>query len=107
MQQETGTPAANSRLRHLDARPEKIGEPKPTSRAFLGAYRKGRQARRDGKRVTFCPYADKRGNYHNNVTFARSFIGFWEEGWNDERAGKPERYAVRAKRKPTDSPNWL
>jgi len=46
-----------------------------------GAFRKGREARRRGEPKSACPYEDKRDSYKNSVTFSRSFILAWNEGW--------------------------
>ena len=72
-----------------------------TSPALLGAYRKGRDARRAGDPRTSCPYKDKRGGHHGHVvTFSRAFMRMWRDGWDDERASVPERYCIRRKTPP-------
>ena len=73
-------------------------QPRQTSAAFAGAYQKGRVAARKGK-PRRAPYVDKRGAYHNMITFSQSFINFWHEGWDDEKAKKPERYTVKPRGK--------
>jgi ribosome modulation factor len=50
-------------------------------RAFVGAYRKGQQAARDGMSEADCPYEDLRDSYRNSVTFSRAFRRAWLEGF--------------------------
>ena len=50
------------------------------NRAHLGAYRKGWRAYFDGKMQHECPYQDKRGR-RNMVSWSRSFIWAWNDGW--------------------------
>ena len=50
--------------------------------AFLAAYRKGYQARLDGKSEKSCPYKDHR-TWYGGITFSRAFIHRWEDGWYD------------------------
>ncbi len=69
-----------------------------TTPAFFGTYQKGRAAARAGQSKDTCPYEDKRGGHHGQViTYSRSFISFWCDGWDDEKAGKPDRYGKRPK----------
>lgn len=65
-----------------------------TSRALLGAYRKGYAAGKAGKKRA-APYADHRTSHHNGKTFSQSFINYWNLGFDDAVSGKPERYATR------------
>ena len=68
-----------------------------TSRAFLGAYRKGRQAAADGKAPHQCPYDDLRGGKRGNIiTYSRTFRRMWHQGFHDERRGFGQRYCARA-----------
>jgi hypothetical protein len=46
-----------------------------------GAYRKGQEARLRGEPLSACPYTDKRETYKNSVTYSRSFVRAWREGW--------------------------
>lgn len=67
-----------------------------TTPAFFGTYQKGRKAARDGLPKSHCPYDDKRGGQHGQIiTYSRSFISFWEDGWDDETAKKPDRYGKK------------
>lgn len=52
--------------------------------AFDAAEEKGRQAARDGKSITDCPYVDKR-KPSGKLSWSRSFINAWTHGWQDER----------------------
>lgn len=70
-----------------------------TSRAFLGAYRKGYAAGKAGEKRA-SPYADRRTGYHNGKTFSQSFINYWNLGYDDAVAGKPERYAAHEAARP-------
>lgn len=68
-----------------------------TSKAFLGAYRKGRLAATN-KQPRVCPYANHRGGRYCHVpTYSQSFRNFWFEGYDDERAGIPEHYEANCK----------
>lgn len=62
---------------------------------WVGAYRKGREAYRDGKGLGDCPYSDRRTR-NGKVTFSRAFQGRWHEGWWDERGGVRDRYTSEA-----------
>jgi len=58
-------------------------EPKTANRAFKGAYRKGYQARIDGK-SNLPPYPDKRAGRREHITtYSRAFRKYWLEGWQD------------------------
>lgn len=48
---------------------------------FMGAWNKGRQARKDGKPLSSCPYSDLRTGT-GDVTFGRAFQRAWIEGWH-------------------------
>lgn len=48
--------------------------------AYFGAFNKGRDARRIGKRLEDCPYYDHRTG-RGSVTFSRGFIAAWRDGW--------------------------
>ena len=58
------------------------------NRAHAGAWRKGRQAAKDGLPIEACPYRDKRQD-SGMLTWSRSFIAAWEDGYND-RGPRPE-----------------
>lgn len=74
--------------------------PQLTSRAFVGAYRKGRLAAMEGKSRFTCPYPDYRAGRRGNITtYSRTFQRVWREGWDDAQAGRNERYAVKQTRK--------
>ena len=65
--------------------------PPTNNKAFIGAYRKGRRARREGRALGACPYPDRRGGrYGEQVTFSRAFQNWWHAGWRDEALGQPE-----------------
>ncbi len=66
-----------------------------TSGSLFSIYQKGRLARRTGLRKSACPYEDKRGSYRNMVTFSTACINYWNDGWSDEDAKNPDRYAAR------------
>lgn len=51
------------------------------------AFEKGRKAALEGKRRTACPYEDKRGGYHEMVTWSRGYIRAWLEGYDSDRTG--------------------
>ena len=53
--------------------------------ALEGAERKGREAYRAGKKESDCPYEDKRGHWHNMITWSRAFITAWLDGYRDEK----------------------
>ena len=59
--------------------------------ALDGAYRKGREAFLAGKRESDCPYEDKRGHWHNMVTWSRAFITAWRDGYRDEKKKAQQR----------------
>lgn len=54
--------------------------------AFDGAYLKGQKAFFAGEPCE-SPYVDRRGDWHNMITFSRAFIRAWEDGWNDAEKG--------------------
>jgi ribosome modulation factor len=56
------------------------------NRAFLGAYRKGLNAGRQGKSWASNPY-NKYDVCRGGPTFAKAFHGYWLNGWQDGRAG--------------------
>ncbi len=66
----------------------------PTTRAFLAAYLRGRRTAQVQAKNAVCPYLDKRTNYRRGVTFSQAFRTFWQEGYDDERAGRPVKYAA-------------
>lgn len=56
--------------------------PATRSKAFVGAWRKGRLAAIEGKSLADCPYPDRRGGEHGQViTFSRAFRKFWRDGF--------------------------
>lgn len=62
-------------------------EPTTRNRAFLAAYRKGRDAKLAGKpRVS--PYYDQR-THRGSVTYSRAFNRYWLQGW-DSAVGERE-----------------
>lgn len=68
--------------------PKKHSEEPLTNRAFIGAYRKGQTAFKEGKPISDCPYRDTRGGkYLHVITYSRAFINCWEEGHRDAEAG--------------------
>jgi hypothetical protein len=59
-----------------------MNEPNTKNRGFLGAFRKGAQARKDAK-PRRSPYPDHRGGkYGNIITYSRAFIKYWQDGWD-------------------------
>lgn len=70
--------------------------PNQTTKQFLGAYKKGRKAAKEGKSYQKCPYRDYRaGRFDHIITFSRAFIRFWRKGFEDEKAGKPDSYVCK------------
>lgn len=53
--------------------------------ALRGAYLKGVRAAQAGETLDACPYRDRR-NDSGRLTWSRSFIRAWEDGWRDARA---------------------
>jgi ribosome modulation factor len=56
--------------------------PDTKNRGFIGAFKKGYQARQESKpRVP--PYQDKRGGrFDHIVTYSRAFRKYWLDGWD-------------------------
>lgn len=52
--------------------------------ALRGSYRKGMEAYFAGDAITECPYRNKR-TPRGHLTWSRSFIYAWEDGWNDAK----------------------
>jgi ribosome modulation factor len=50
--------------------------------ALRSVYKAGAQARATNRAVENCPYKDSR-NWHGGVTWSRSFIRAWLDGWRD------------------------
>lgn len=76
---------------------EAVKELHRTSRAFMATYRRGREAAKLGK-PRQSPYADLRGGRFGQVTtWSRAFMGYWYDGYDDEKAGKPDRYCTVGK----------
>lgn len=78
-------------------------KPTKTGKAFFGAYRKGRAAFELGnpKRA---PYEDLRGGKYGQVTtYSRSFIKFWNDGWEDAKKELPERYFTKEPEKKAET----
>lgn len=53
---------------------------------YLGAFWKGRSARRRGRPIDSCPYSntiprDRHGR--SRATFSRGFARAWHDGWRD------------------------
>ena len=56
--------------------------PPTRSKALVGAWREGRAAALDGRRLSDCPYRDKRAGCHGHVvTFSRAFRKWWRDGF--------------------------
>jgi hypothetical protein len=53
------------------------------NRALRGAFRKGRQARVEGKPLSDCPYEDLR-KCDGRLSWSRAFIAAWRDGWRWE-----------------------
>ena len=53
--------------------------------AQRGAYFKGFKAWLEFGKKARCPYKDKRGDYHNMVTFSQGFINWWTQGFEDAK----------------------
>lgn len=53
------------------------------NRAHAGAWKKGRKAALEGKPRSACPYEDHR-KYDGRLTFSRSFIAAWDDGWRNK-----------------------
>lgn len=51
---------------------------------LAAAEEKGRQAAREGKPRTACPYGDNR-TYRGAITWSRGYIRAWLEGYDNER----------------------
>lgn len=52
------------------------------NRAHAGAWKKGRKAALEGKPRSACPYEDHRtNNGRNSVTWSRTFMVAWDDGW--------------------------
>lgn len=61
--------------------------PEPSSfrswnRSLQGAYRKGAVARLEGRKITDCPYQDKRKD-DGRLSWSRSYITAWTDGFRD------------------------
>jgi ribosome modulation factor len=54
--------------------------PPTRSRAFVGAWKRGRQAALDGRSLDDCPYLDRR-NHRGSITFSRTFRRYWRDGF--------------------------
>lgn len=61
-------------------------EPPTTNKALLGAYRKGREAKRAGLPYKSCPYRDRPYNCkrRNGGTWGAVFRNYWRRGWREE-----------------------
>lgn len=66
-------------------------DPKTKNRGFLGAFRKGVQAFKDGKTEIDNPYHYTPGEadtpYGCHITWVRAFYNYWRDGW---KAAKEE-----------------
>lgn len=51
------------------------------NKAWIGAWKKGIEARKAGFPIEACPYADKR-KWNGKLTWSRAFIRAWEDGWS-------------------------
>lgn len=54
---------------------------KKVSKNLISAYNKGIKAKEEGKSIKDCPYKDKRKD-DGRLTWSRSFIKAWEDGFN-------------------------
>jgi hypothetical protein len=63
------------------------------NRAHQGAYRKGVRAFQAGEPLAACPYDDKR-KWRGTLTWSRSFIAAWCDGWRDARKYSATRYII-------------
>lgn len=59
------------------------------NRAILGAFKKGVLAHQAGLPIKDCPYGDKR-KPDGRLSWSRSFIAAWRDGWRWAAAGKAE-----------------
>lgn len=60
------------------------------NRAMIGAYNKGKTARKTGIPISENPYGDKR-KPDGRLTWSRAFYKCWEDGWRDaEKEGKDD-----------------
>ena len=53
--------------------------------ALRGAYLKGGRSAQAGETLNACPYGDWR-THSGSVTWSRSFIRAWADGWRDANA---------------------
>jgi len=74
--------------------------PSTKSKAFLGAYHKGKKAAIAGKSRSECPYADHRTK-SGSVTFGRAFQRYWRLGFDEmahsepvDESGSPEKESL-------------
>lgn len=65
-----------------------LPEPTTRNRAFLAAYRKGREAKLAGKPRT-PPYPDER-TLRGSVTYSRAFRRYWLNGWDSAVGEEPQ-----------------
>jgi hypothetical protein len=57
------------------------------NKAMLGAFKKGLVAHQDGLPLTACPYGDRRKS-DGRLSWSRSFIAAWRDGWRWSADGK-------------------
>ena len=57
------------------------------NRAMLGSFKKGIIAHREGQPIESCPYDDKR-KPSGRLSWSRSFIAAWRDGWEWSANGK-------------------
>ncbi len=57
------------------------------NRAILGSFKKGVLAHQAGETIDACPYDDKR-KPDGRLSWSRSFIAAWRDGWRWSAAGK-------------------
>lgn len=50
------------------------------SKNLIGAYNKGVKAKQEGKKLSDCPYKDKRKE-DGRLTWSRAYIKAWEDGY--------------------------
>jgi len=58
-------------------------EPKTSNRGFVGAYRKGFAAARDGQSADACPYKPQPGETRAMGQFTLTWRRHWMNGWMD------------------------
>jgi hypothetical protein len=57
------------------------------NKAMLGSFKKGILAHQEGKKLSDCPYKDKRVD-SGRLSWSRSFIRAWQDGFRWSEDGK-------------------